>query len=162
MYGNRIKELRAALKITQDVFAEKVTISRNYLSLLESDKREPSDIVLKSICREFSVSEQWLRSGEGEMFVQKTGLVADLVKKYSFPDIVEKMLESYSRLDEDQQQAVLTYVQDFIASIIEDGTGSVEESIEESIEEKVESYRQELEAEKMDVSVSRIGKESAG
>lgn len=34
----------------------------------ENGTRCPSDAVIKSICREFNVSESWLRTGEGEMF----------------------------------------------------------------------------------------------
>lgn len=35
----------------------------------EMGRNDPSDAVIISICREFGVSESWLRNGEGEMFI---------------------------------------------------------------------------------------------
>ena len=71
------------------------------------------------------------------------------MKKYSFPDIVGKLLKVYEGLNNNQKEAVLEYAQRFIASMIDD----------DGIEAKVEAYRQELLAEKEAVtsSASQIG-----
>ena len=38
----------------------------------ELGRNEPIDAVLSLLCKEFNVNENWLRTGEGEMFEQLT------------------------------------------------------------------------------------------
>lgn len=68
--NNRIKEIRKCLGITQTEFGNKISLKPNTISDLEKDKRTVTDRTISDICREFNVNEVWLRSGEGEMFVQ--------------------------------------------------------------------------------------------
>lgn len=70
--NERIKKLRKALGLTQQEFADKISISRGALATYEVGRNEPIDAVISLICREFNVSEDWLRTGEGEMFIQKS------------------------------------------------------------------------------------------
>ena len=65
----RIKEIRKALGMTLEQFGEAIGIKKSSLSLIENGINSPSEQTIKSICREFNVSEDWLRTGEGEMFV---------------------------------------------------------------------------------------------
>lgn len=66
----RLKELRKYLRLTQQEFTEKLGISRNTYAPYEIGKTAPSDAVVNLICRTFNVSETWLRTGEGEMFIE--------------------------------------------------------------------------------------------
>lgn len=66
----RLKELRKHLRLTQQEFANKLGISRNTFASYEAGNNSPSDAVVKLICKEFHVNEDWLRTGEGEMFLQ--------------------------------------------------------------------------------------------
>lgn len=68
--NKRIGEVRKNQKLNQQEFADKLGLTKNFISLLETGSREPSDRTIKDICREFSVNETWLRTGEGEMFIQ--------------------------------------------------------------------------------------------
>lgn len=70
MIGERIKKLRKALDLTQQEFSERIGIKRNTIAKYETNRGEPIDAVISLICREFNVSDTWLRTGEGEMFVQ--------------------------------------------------------------------------------------------
>ena len=67
---DRIRALRKALDMTQKEFAEKIGLKRNSVASYEIGKNYPMDTVIKSICREINVNEDWLRTGEGEMFIQ--------------------------------------------------------------------------------------------
>ena len=65
---DRIKELRKAKGLTQLEFADKLKVSRSNIASYETGKNELSSAAISLICRTFSVSETWLRTGEGEMF----------------------------------------------------------------------------------------------
>lgn len=66
----RIKILRKTLKLTQQAFAETLGLSRDTIANVEGGRIEIKDIFILSICREFNVNENWLRTGEGEMFIE--------------------------------------------------------------------------------------------
>lgn len=68
--NERIKELRKTLDLTQSEFAERIGSSQNTLANYEIGRRNPSSSVINNICKEFNVNEQWLRTGEGEMFIE--------------------------------------------------------------------------------------------
>lgn len=66
--NERIRALIKALKIKQAEFAQRLGVSRPFVSELCSGAKNPSDRTITDICREFGVNEHWLRTGEGEMF----------------------------------------------------------------------------------------------
>lgn len=68
--NSRIKELRKFLKFKQREFGNKLGITDTAVSKIEKGDRNPSDAVVKLICSTFNVNEDWLRTGEGEMFKQ--------------------------------------------------------------------------------------------
>ena len=69
---DRIKELRKAKGLTQLEFADKLKVSRSNIASYETGKNELSSAVISLICKTFSVSEVWLRTGEGEMFSENS------------------------------------------------------------------------------------------
>lgn len=69
---DRIKKIRKELDLTQQKFSDKLGIQRNTVAMYEMGRTFPSDAIIRSICREFDVNEDWLRTGNGEMFVKKT------------------------------------------------------------------------------------------
>lgn len=69
---NRIKALRKSLNLTQTDFGSRIGVTGSTITNYESGNRTPGDAVILSICREFNVSEWWLRTGEGDMFVQRS------------------------------------------------------------------------------------------
>lgn len=68
--NTRIKKLRRELDMTQEKFGAEIGVKGNTVAQWESGRNDPPDSSIVSICREFGVSEHWLRTGEGEMFVQ--------------------------------------------------------------------------------------------
>ena len=70
--NKRILQVRKQIPMNQDEFAEALGLTKNFISLIETGQREPSDRTVRDICRIFNVNEQWLRKGEGEMLIPKT------------------------------------------------------------------------------------------
>lgn len=69
-YIRKSPELNKSGKMTQDKFAEKLGIKKSALSHIETGKSSATNYIIKSICREFSVSETWLRDGTGQPFLE--------------------------------------------------------------------------------------------
>lgn len=64
----QLKKLRKHLDMTQQAFADKIGMKQNTIAQYEMGRTTPSDAIVFSICREFGVNENWLRTGDGEMF----------------------------------------------------------------------------------------------
>jgi transcriptional regulator with XRE-family HTH domain len=79
----RLKQLRKELNLNQQEFAEKIGINRGTLANYEVGRNEPIDAVVKLICDRFHVNEEWLRTGEGEMFtaLSKEDEIMELIEQ---------------------------------------------------------------------------------
>ena len=67
--NDRLKKLRKAFDLTQQEFADRIGVKRNSLANYETGRNTPIDAIIVSICREFNVNEEWLRTGAGDMFL---------------------------------------------------------------------------------------------
>lgn len=64
--NNRLKQVRLSAGLSQEEFGKKIGIeSRSHISSLENGNRTITDRIVNDVCREFSVNEHWLRTGEG-------------------------------------------------------------------------------------------------
>ncbi len=94
--NERIKLLRKELNLTTEAFGEKLGITRSAVSNIENGHRAVTPQMLKSICREFNVNEEWLRTGKGAMFIKldRNSQIADWVGKC----LTDESLETQRRL----------------------------------------------------------------
>ena len=65
--NERIKEIRKYHNLTLEKFGERLGVGKTAISRLENGVNNVTDQMIKSICREFSINENWLRTGEGKM-----------------------------------------------------------------------------------------------
>lgn len=68
--SSRISTVIKSSGLTKTAFSKKIGLSQPFVSQLASGDASPSDRTIVDICREFGVSEHWLRTGDGEMFVR--------------------------------------------------------------------------------------------
>lgn len=68
----RFKQIRLSEDLSMKKFGEKLNISDSAIALIESGKRNVTDRIISDVCRTFSVNEEWLRNGTGEMYLPKT------------------------------------------------------------------------------------------
>lgn len=66
--NTRVRELRKALNMTLEAFGARIGIKKSSLSQIENGINNLTEQNILSICREFNANENWLRTGEGEMF----------------------------------------------------------------------------------------------
>ena len=156
--NERLKKLRKALDLTQQEFADRIGVKRNTIATYEIGRNTPLDAVIASICREFNVSETWLRTGEGEMFLPSpNGVLDELVQKYGLSTRGKVIVEKFLDLNPDVQEAVAVYIEKVAAAFSDAGTSApvpafapadlraehtATESEDPELEAEVEAYRQ--------------------
>lgn len=112
--NERIKLLRKTLKLTQQEFADKLNIKRGAVANYEVGRNQPIDAVISLICKTYNVNEDWLKSGEGDMFLPFEDEVAEMVSQLlevsnPFYDLILDMMISFNELDDKGKQAICNY-----------------------------------------------------
>ena len=135
MIGERIKELRKALGLTQTAFGERIGLKQNSVALIEAG-RATSDQTIFAICREFRVNEDWLRTGAGEMFVPTPASIVDeLSEEYHLCPEAQAMVEKFITLDPAAQLAVF----DYMCAVVDEirGTEDREARLRDELERQI-------------------------
>lgn len=116
--GLRIRALREKHNLPQEVFAEKVLISRSTLSELENGKREPTGPLLLAMEFMFLANREWLLTGEGDMMhCPSPGRRSYDVQ---FPQADEgkadagKLLDGFARLSTEGKKKILNLLRVFL------------------------------------------------
>lgn len=108
--NKRLKEIRLFYKLSQEEFGKKIGVeSRGHISALESGKKNITDRIVKDICREFKINEQWLRTGEGNMFsdISDNEAYFNAATDLSSDPLIVSALIEYQRLT-DKEKAVIS------------------------------------------------------
>lgn len=150
----RLKKLRRELDLTQTEFAERIGSVQNTITGYESGRRNPSNPVIASICKEFNVNEKWLRTGNGEMFAPDTGEeIEQLTKKYHLSRGMQIFIEKLVKTRPETQEALINLITEISAGIESikemdtDPTGSdfprttIEQLTDVSTEELEKAYK---------------------
>lgn len=90
--NERVKEIRKSAGLTLEKFGARLGVGKTAINKLEKGENNVTEQMIKSICREFHVSEQWLRDGVGEM--------------YSVPDDLDSIIDSIRAEPDDPAYAV--------------------------------------------------------
>lgn len=114
MVNERIKDVRKSLNLTLEEFGKKLCVTKSTLSNIENGNRNITDRLIRDICREFDVSEDWLRTGSGEMFEQLTEqqkamkYTAKLLKDTDFivANAIKNFIVTYEQLDDTSKKVL--------------------------------------------------------
>ena len=68
--NERIKKLRSVLNLTQQEFSKKIFISQSSYGGIETGERKINERIIQLISTQFGVSKDWLKNGNGEMFIE--------------------------------------------------------------------------------------------
>lgn len=108
---DRIKKIRKALGLSGEKFGENIGLKRSSISQLETGTNNPTDQVIKSICLAYNVNEDWLRTGNGEMFIEtKDSFLDSISKQFNLGELDVKILESYIDLPPEKRQVIKDYL----------------------------------------------------
>lgn len=119
--GERVKQIRKSKGMTLEKFGERVGVTKQTVSRIENGVNALTEQMLLSVCREFDVNEQWLRTGEGEIFKERSpseeiGYYVEDLLEYDghgnpFYDMIVEMMKTYVELDEKSQAVIRSYFQ---------------------------------------------------
>lgn len=108
--NNRIAWCVKDSGLTKTDFAARINISQSFISRLVSGEKLPSDRTIADICREFNISEVWLRTGEGEPHMErdKGEEFLEIMEKINISDddLIKRIIKAYWFLDDDEKAAV--------------------------------------------------------
>lgn len=107
--GERIKEIRKLAKLTQKEFGQRISVAQTYLSQIEKGERDATEKIIKLISHEFNIDEDWLRTGEGEMFNESDEFSLDeYAKQHSMSEIDLKIIKGFLDLDPEVRKIVVS------------------------------------------------------
>mgnify|MGYP002707748408 FL=1 len=116
--GERVKEVRKFRKMSMEQFGERLGVQKSAISKIEKGDRGLTEQMLKSICREFNVNEEWLRTGDGDMpqKLSEEEEIADLVsdvlengKNNEFYGIILEIIRTYNELSPGSQEVIKNF-----------------------------------------------------
>ena len=119
----RIKTLRNELALSQEDFAKSLNLSRNFVWMIEKGEREPSDRTILDICRIYHVNENWLRTGEGDIFQERTreteiNEMVDAMYKTDENDFRYQLMKLIAQLKPDQIHTLREIVEELNKNIL--------------------------------------------
>jgi transcriptional regulator with XRE-family HTH domain len=110
----RIAEVRKKLGLSQNEMADRLGLSRNFISLMENGNRIPSDRTIADICREFNVNRVWLETGVGEPFdpVSREDRIADILSQAiaGTSTARDRLIRALCRLPDDAFPIIEKYI----------------------------------------------------
>ena len=108
--NERIKIIREKLGLSMEKFGKKIGLTRSAISKIESGSK-PSDQTILSICREFNINEEWLRNGNGNMFLDfsedEFTKAATMLSKDAF---VRSLIIDYWKLDDNSKKLFRDFI----------------------------------------------------
>lgn len=106
--GERIKQLRKLLDLTQTEFGAKIALKQATIGQIESGQRIATPRTIRDICREFNVNEEWLSTGQGEMFRQTEESAITLIDRimYGENEFAKSVFKAFASLSEEEWNAV--------------------------------------------------------
>lgn len=111
----RFKEIRNSLGMKQGVFAKEIKTTQGHVSDIENKRKGVSDRVVEIICLKFDVNEEWLRTGNGEMFIPKTKneqineMLVDVLKCED-SDFKKRLVVALSKMDDTGWNALEKFI----------------------------------------------------
>lgn len=123
---DRLKEIRNNENMTMEEFGNCLGVTKTAISRLEKGERNLTNQMIKSICERFGINEEWLRTGEGEMYnlpEDKTAAVVSELLEESNPvyDAVISIVQTYQKLDEKSQKVLDNFIKEVYENFKKEG-----------------------------------------
>jgi len=110
--GERIRYFRKEIShMTQVEFAEKLNISRANVANIEKGRISLTERMLSAICNAFSLSEEWILTGKGEMHQEtETTLFNAFAKQYNLTPAEQRVARYLLQLTSEDRQQLIKHI----------------------------------------------------
>ena len=109
--------------LSQEAIGKLLHISGTAYSRIENGVNNPSAQTTSLMCSVLNVSEEWLKTGNGDMFTSSADdTIAAVCEKHHFSPVERKMLEAFIGLEPKYRDGVLKYIESLVASIVDDSS----------------------------------------
>ena len=99
------------MNLTLDAFGARVGVKKAAMSNIENGSRGVTDQMRRSICREFGVNEEWLLTGEGEMFLEPLSRQLDAIyQRHQLTPEERIIMEEFLMLGPEVRRGILDYI----------------------------------------------------
>ena len=143
----RLLQIRNAFHLNQEEFGERIGLSKASISALEGGSRNLTDRHIMLLRSELDVSEDWIRTGEGEMFVQsETFSLDEKAQKNNLTELEIDIMKGYMELPPATRNDLMALFGSIYSKHAETAA-SLEPTPEQIAAEEAENYRQEILAE---------------
>ena len=106
--SERVKEIRKKNKLSQAQFGERLRVSRDVINNIENNRINISELIIKTICMEFNLNEEWLRTGEGLQEIQSdTFSLDEYIKNKNGTELEIEIVKAYFELKPSTRQEIL-------------------------------------------------------
>ena len=155
--GERIRYFRKEIQeLTQEEFSKRINIGRANVASIEKNRIAVTDRVISDICNAFSLSEQWLRTGEGEMYEEtETTLFNSFAKQYDLSEAEQRAARYLLNLTSEERQQILHH----IVRLAEAITSTDQRVNLAKIDKELAAYKEELLAAEKGLSASEATEE---
>ena len=111
----RIKQIRQFLGLSQEAFGYNLGVSRSVINNLERGSTELKEPLYSHFCSVYNVNPDWLRTGEGEMFLPvDNSPLRDLQKQHNLSDKVINIIEGFVQLPRNEQEQFIETLRNII------------------------------------------------
>ena len=109
---NRIRLLREDKGLSRVAFGKKIGVSGDVINNLERGRAKIKDHIVKLICSEYSVNEEWLRTGSGSMYIEPDTFNLDnYAKQHDATKLELELVKIYFGLEQNIRKAFLNHFQ---------------------------------------------------
>ncbi len=139
--NERIRIIREQLKLSRAAFGKKIGVSGDVINNLERGRVEIKESIIKLICNEFNVHEEYLRYDKLPIFIETpSGTMEQLKKEFNLDEFSYNLVYEYLKLEPDQRDVVRNF---FYSVVKEDETAVTSDNISSNactIAEAEEAY----------------------
>lgn len=105
MIGERLQIIRKDSGLSQEAFAKRLSVTRNVVAKYENGLVEPPELFINHLCMKFGVNENWLKTGDGDIYtaITEDDLMSEKLGNIlaSDNDMIKEIITKATELDED-------------------------------------------------------------